>query len=647
LCGIFGIVSADRQRLARDLESMFKLSESRGKEAAGIAILDGDEIRVMKEPESASRMLRMARYRRLVAAIQDAPKGGRFIAIGHSRLVTNGNEAVADNNQPVIRDGLIAIHNGIIVNDAALWHDNPDLKRRYAVDTEILVALIARQRAAGQGLARATVDAFGQIVGTASVGILDSEAAGLVLATNNGSLYYYEDDGRLFFASERFILASFLATKGLGAAAESAITAVLPGSGLLVLRDDPTLDHFTFDHFTVEQSPPAPDGQAPDLPAPAQIRIVNLADALDPRHARLRRCSRCILPETMPFICFDAQGVCNYCHEYKPYRPLGMDALRELVAPLRRTDGRPDCMIAVSGGRDSCYGLHILKHELGLNPVAYTYDWGLITDLARRNQARLCGQLGVEHILVSADIRKKRAYVRQNVLAWLKRPELGMVPLFMAGDKQYFYYADQVRRQSGVDATFLCENVLERAHFKSGFMGVNEGQNRVFDIGIRKKLAVLMYYARQYAANPRYLNASMKDTLFAFHSAYFRDHNQIQLFQYAPWDEDEMIGVLRQQYDWELSPETTSTWRIGDGTAAFYNYIYYTIAGFTENDALRSNQIRQGTLDRDTALKLVARENEPRWESLQWYAATIGFSLAEALQAINLVPRLYDREGRR
>jgi len=273
--------------------------------------------------------------------------------------------------------------------------------------------------------------------------------------------------------------------------------------------------------------------------------------------------------------------------------------------------------------------------------VAYTYDWGVITDLARRNQARLCGKLGVEHILVSADIRRKREYVRKNVEAWLKRPALGMIPLFMAGDKQYFYYAEQTRRQLGVELSFLCENKLERAHFKSGFMGVNEGHNRVFNIGLRKKMTLLFFYGREYLRNPAYINSSLFDTMSAFYSSYFLDHPQIQLFEYAKWDENELVNVLRSEYDWELSPDTTSTWRIGDGTAAFYNYIYYTVAGFTENDALRSNQIREGALDRASALSLVEIENQPRWESMAWYANTIGFSLNDALQVVNSMPRLY------
>src|SRR5262249_52534483 len=124
---------------------------------------------------------------------------------------------------------------------------------------------------------------------------------------------------------------------------------------------------------------------------------------------RLRRCTRCVLPETMPFLDFDERGVCTLCRGRGPLAPVyGLEALEALVAPHRRSDGRPDCIVGVSGGRDSIFGLHYLKRVLRLNPVAYTYDWGMVTDLARRNTARICGQLGIEHILVSADIPQKR-----------------------------------------------------------------------------------------------------------------------------------------------------------------------------------------------------------------------------------------------
>ena len=43
-----------------------------------------------------------------------------------------------------------------------------------------------------------------------------------------------------------------------------------------------------------------------------------------------------------------------------------------------------------------------------MNPIAYTFDWGLTTDVSRINAAKVCGKLGVEHIIRSADIEKKR-----------------------------------------------------------------------------------------------------------------------------------------------------------------------------------------------------------------------------------------------
>ena len=78
---------------------------------------------------------------------------------------------------------------------------------------------------------------------------------------------------------------------------------------------------------------------------------------------------------------------------------------------------------------------------------------------------------------------------------------------------------------------------------------------------------------------------------------------------------------------WETSKDSNSTWRIGDGTASFYNYIYYTMAGITENDTFRSNQVREGNITREQALKLSARDNIPQFESIKWYLNTINLSI--------------------
>ena len=92
---------------------------------------------------------------------------------------------------------------------------------------------------------------------------------------------------------------------------------------------------------------------------------------------------------------------------------------------------------------------------------------------------------------------------------------------------------------------------------------------------------------------------------------------------------------------WETAADTDNTWRIGDGTASFYNFIYHTMAGLTENDTFRSNQIREGALTREEALNLAARDNEPRYESIQWYCDVIGVDFLSTMEAIQAAPKLY------
>ena len=132
--------------------SGFKLSESRGKEAAGIAVRTGKSIYVFKEPVSASNLIKSEKYNdifhRIIKEEGYADKDLRvpFAFIGHSRLVTNGQSELNSNNQPVIKDGAVGIHNGIIVNDSDLWAAFPALKRKYDVDTEVFLSLLQMSR---------------------------------------------------------------------------------------------------------------------------------------------------------------------------------------------------------------------------------------------------------------------------------------------------------------------------------------------------------------------------------------------------------------------------------------------------------------------------------------------------------------------
>ncbi len=673
MCGIFGYSSINADSVNKNakkiIEKLFLLSESRGKEASGIALNDGHQINYIKTPFPASDLIKSSVFQnKLKEAISVSNPYKTFI--GHSRLVTNGYENDSVNNQPIVKDNLLVVHNGIIVNHQAIWNKYHQETKLSELDSEIIPTLISHYVKLGYSFERALKILYEEIIGMASIAMLSAENQFLSLATNNGSLYYlFSNDGSEFvFASERYILNTLISKSDLLDFNIDNITQLNPNNAFLLNLNDNKFDLADFEKLAELNSIPSGNkllsiNAIVENVVSKKLLINNSLEhklstiplaflsEVNKRQLsikNLKRCTNCLLPETFPYILFDVKGICNYCNHYSPLKFKGEKAFKENVYNFKASDkSKPDCLVPFSGGRDSSFALHYLKKELGLNPIAFSYDWGMLTDLARRNQSRMCSALGVEHILISADIRKKRANIKKNVSAWLKKPHLGTIPLFMAGDKQYFYYASVLMKQNNLKLSIMGENMLETTRFKSGFCGIKPSFDaaNTYSLSLTDKLKMISFYSKEYLLNPAYINSSLIDTLDAFKSYYVMKHENINLFDYLPWDEQKVEEVLINQYDWETDPETKTTWRIGDGTAAFYNYIYYMVAGFTENDTFRSNQVREGLISRDLALAKIEEENQPRWESIQWYCNTIGIDWEDAIKTINKIKTLYKDEA--
>ena len=674
MCGIFGIALRARAEMTAGdarklLKNLYVFSESRGKDSAGLHLYVPDKSMAwtLKGSQPATELLKTETYgdvlsRGLALAYDSAyaSPARPLVIMAHSRLVTNGTAALKQNNQPVRWGGVTMVHNGIVVNVDELWQANTNIKRMAEVDTEVMAAMIDCRLREEFDPVKATISVFAEIRGAASIAWTHEKTSTLTLATNTGDLYVaaLPEDLGLVFASERYILTRALRA-GLGEANAEPIKTNLQwiraGNGLFLdLYTADPIRRFSFIADADITAPPCKrhatarqhDISTSDNPAPmiCARKFDEKLVCYKEEHIRaLRRCNRCVLPETFPFIAFDEKGVCNYCRGYKP-RYAGMHPTEtrksfiDSLAKYRRNGKEPDVLAPFSGGRDSSYGLHLIHKEFGLRPVTFTYDWGMLTDLARRNIARLCGQLGIQNILVSADIKTKRENIRNNVSAWLKKPDLGMVPLFMAGDKHFFRVVNQLKRQTGIALDLWCANPLENTDFKSGFCGVRPDfdKSRVDYLSIGRKAQMAAYYAMQFLKNPGYLNHSLIDTFGAFLAYYFEPRRDFYfIFDHFIWNEDKVNETLISGYDWEISPDSASTWRIGDGTAPFYNYIYMTARGFSEFDTFRSNQIREGMMTREQALESIVVENRPRIESLCWYLDTIDLDFNDTIRRIN------------
>jgi predicted glutamine amidotransferase len=611
MCGIFGILSVEPTN-RKDLNVLIKHARARGKDSSGLGFITNSSFNIFKLDDD---IVKLSKFKDVITNLKNS-----YFTFGHSRLVTNGMH----DNQPVVKNDVVVIHNGIIIEPDKIWkHTN--LYREFEIDTEIINALTIDHLKLNLDLNTLPKKIFELCPGTISTLIVMSSVKKGLLLSNNGSLYYGIKNGDLYFSSEFYPLEETSCIN---------IKQIKNGYYLFDLPIKAGLIRPTVIDYKTHQA----SNLIPKFSVNEQEE--SLLQFYEPS---LIRCKKCILPETFPYIKFNSQGVCNYCLNYKPkIIKKSLDELKRIIEPYRNAMPN-DCILPFSGGRDSCFSLHLVVKELNLKPIAFTYDWGMVTDLARRNISRMCSILGVENIIVAANIRVKRENIRKNLTAWLKHPNLGMVSILTAGDKHFFKYADIVKRKNHIKLNIWGTNPLETTHFKSGFLGIKPSfdSSNVYRSGFSKQLDYQIKRTKQMLKSPGYFNSSLYDTLSGeYYRSIKKKEDYYHLFDYYKWEENEVNSVI-SKYGFEKAPDTNSTWRIGDGTAAFYNYIYYTVAGFTEHDTFRSNQIREGQLDRETALTLVKDENRPRYINIKWYLDAINMDFKTVIEIINSIPKLY------
>jgi len=137
----------------------------------------------------------------------------------------------------------------------------------------------------------------------------------------------------------------------------------------------------------------------------------------------MSQCRLCLLPDRAPDAQLDAQHVCAFCHAEKHVDRDEQECLRQaraadLEAALEscRGQGEYDCLVNLSGGKDSCYLLYKLKVEYRLNVLAFTTDMN-VPDVAWRNIQRTIDKLDVPHVVYTPPrefYRKMYRFLLQN-----------------------------------------------------------------------------------------------------------------------------------------------------------------------------------------------------------------------------------------
>ena len=654
MCGIFGFSYIDKKKLInysdvkKDIGLFTKLNKIRGSDTFGVSISSDKENFIYKVNTDPILAIQRKDYKLfLQQSLENLSKKdqNKICIIGQTRLVTNGTKFLYSNNQPIITKYITGVHNGIIINLKDEEQSKTPNLEGYGVKSDSLEFYenLSQIKEKKEKFFENYLNYLKNIVGNYSIAFKLLDSSKIIISSNCGSLYYFFDRDlkKFIFSSEKNFLIKFIKKSKLfeknSSNFEGKIIKVINQS---IIFDEKEyfieqLNHNTSEFSKINLNLNKNEYTIFDNFSESQENLKNL-----------KKCNKCILPETYPFINFDNNGVCNFCNSYEKQEYKGDEKLLEILNKYRSKDHKPDCLVGLSGGRDSSYGLHLLKTKYNMNPVAYTYDWGLTTDISRINQSRICGKLGIEHVIRSANISKKRAYIRKNIMAWLQNPHLGMVPIVQAGDKGFIDYGRILSKEYKIDCVVhFIGHQLEQREFFLGFAGINQklkNNQRMHSYDTLNKIKMFFFYSYQFLVNPSYINSALFDNFNGFLASFVRKENFLHFFNYIKWDEEEIKKVLKHEYDWESDISYgKNQWRMGDGQTAFNNYIYYTVAGFSEYDNFRSNQIREGLITRDQGIKLAQEDNEFKYDTLKNFSEIVGFNLEDVLSRIQCIPKLY------
>jgi N-acetyl sugar amidotransferase len=186
----------------------------------------------------------------------------------------------------------------------------------------------------------------------------------------------------------------------------------------------------------------------------------------------LTYCTRCVMPSTKPDLLFDEDGVCNACRNYENRNQIDWDARKkELLQLVERYGSRNgknwDCVIPVSGGKDSTYQV-IRVLQMGLNPLCVTSTTCDLTDIGRENIKNI-QNLGVDYVEFTTNRQVRRKLNRIGLtmvgdISWPEHVSIFTIPVQVA--VQYniplIIWGENSQNEYGGPAAAAENNVLNR-----------------------------------------------------------------------------------------------------------------------------------------------------------------------------------------
>ena len=323
----------------------------------------------------------------------------------------------------------------------------------------------------------------------------------------------------------------------------------------------------------------------------------------------MKICSKCVYDDKIPYITYDQNGVCKYCHqlenlkkEYGTGSAKGEKEFTKIIERIKK-DGKGkkyDCIIGVSGGTDSSYMLYLAK-KYGLRPLAVHYDNTWNSAIATENIRKVLTALDIDLYTHVTDNKEADDIFRS------------------------FFYADVAEIEASTDLALA--EVMYRAAWKYKVKYVLEGHS-FMEEGITP--VGKNYFDGKYikSIHNRFGRLPMKSyplmtiSRFLFWTV-FAKIQKIRPFWYLEYSKENAKKFLEQEYDWKYYGGHQLENRM-----SAYRHSIYLPQKF--NMDLRSNtlsaMVRNGKMSREDALKELSNQPHVEKDLVEYFKKRLNLS---------------------
>ncbi len=336
----------------------------------------------------------------------------------------------------------------------------------------------------------------------------------------------------------------------------------------------------------------------------------------------MKYCTRCCMPESNEGIKFDEMGICQACQSAE--QKIHIDwterekQLRELLDHYKSLDNNYDCIVPISGGKDSTFQLHVITQVYNMHALAVTFSHNWYSETGKKNLENAIEKFDVDHIMFTPNRNLVNKIARQSLFkigdaCWHCHAGVGAFPLQIAVKYRIplLIWGESIAEMSGRATHYDPVLRFDRDYFTKVSAKVYPEQ-MVSDTITLRELAPFKLPSYEEIEEVGVIGIHLGDYIF--------------------WDDERQMEFVRDVYGWEED--------VVEGTYKQYksvecimpgvhDYTKFLKRGFGRGTDHASADVRAGLLTREEGMELAKKHDTERPEALDYYLEITGLSEEE------------------